>query len=88
MSPPPTPHPPPPTIVLEGRRSQRGLTLKSVEFGLYGASKYKVNTFLSLKVRYFWASLQDLLKYLFLFGISNGSAEPYVIFLGLLKNRK
>ena len=47
--PPPPPIPPGRDYVLEGRRSQGGFTLKSLEFGLFGAYKYKVNAFLSLK---------------------------------------
>ena len=39
-----------PRLSLEGRRSQGGLTLNGLDFGLFRASKYKVNTFLSLKV--------------------------------------
>ena len=55
MAPPPPPLPPGRDYVLEGRRSQGGLTLKSLEFGLFGASKYEVNIFLSLKVTEFFS---------------------------------
>ena len=49
ISPPPAPPPPPGRDhVLEGRRSQGGLNLKSLEFGLFGAFNYKVDTFRSL----------------------------------------
>ena len=44
--------PPPPgrDHGLEGRRSQGGLILKSLEFGLFAASNYKVDKLLSLIV--------------------------------------
>ena len=49
----PSHHSPPPPgrdDGLEGRRSQGGLILKCLEFGLFGASNYKVDTLLSLIV--------------------------------------
>ena len=64
-----------------------GLTLKSLEFGLFGASKSKVNTFLNLKVTEFSTGLLDLLKNDFYLNFSM-ARQSNMFFFGYLKNRK
>ena len=68
-------------LSFRGRRSQGGFGLNSLDYGVFGASKYGVKMFLSLIGPNFLAGFLDLLRNRLLFGLFNGSAKPYNIIL-------